>query len=118
MKQKARQEPSIKLAYEQYHTIANLLIKHLKHLEQAGEVGTSAITALLSYLYSFIEHVCVRARICIGKHGLRCWDLVNWYLQEIEEDIHSEQELLENKLRAKIVIDRLIKHVSLPTHFV
>ena len=52
MKQKARQEPATELTYEQYHTIAILLIKHLKHLEQAGEEGLLAITIPLSHYYT------------------------------------------------------------------
>ena len=47
IKQKARQEPAVKVTYEQYRTIAILLIKHLKHLEQSE--GISAISALLNH---------------------------------------------------------------------
>ena len=87
-----------------------------------GEEGTLAYyTPLVTFvvcMHCLCVRVCACVRVCVcaGKHGVRCWDLVNWYLQEIEEDIHNEQELLENRLRAKMVIDHLIKHVSLPTH--
>ncbi len=47
-----------------------------------------------------------------GEHGLHRSDLVNWYLGEVEDDIESEQDLIDTKLLVEMVIDRLIKHVS------
>lgn len=48
----------------------------------------------------------------VGERGLRRQELVNWYLTEMEGDIDSEQQLLENKMLTEMVIDRLIQHVS------
>ena len=38
--------------------------------------------------------------------------LVNWYLNEIQDEIESEQELTEKKLMVERVINRLIYQVS------
>ncbi|XP_015909008.1 DNA replication licensing factor MCM6 [Parasteatoda tepidariorum] len=42
--------------------------------------------------------------------GMRKSQLVNWYLKEIENDIETENELIQKKLLVEKVIDRLIHH--------
>ena len=49
--------------------------------------------------------------------GLHRSDLVNWYLKEKEEDIESEEELLDKKVLVEKVIHRLVHHVSRLTVF-
>lgn len=38
--------------------------------------------------------------------------MVNWYLQEVEGDIETEQQLAQKKFLVDKVLDRLIGHVS------
>ena len=46
--------------------------------------------------------------------GLKKSEVVNWYLEEIQEEIESEAELVQKKAIVEKVLDRLIYHVSLP----
>ena len=62
------------------------------------------------------ETVCTHAHIVLivplaSEQGLKRSEIVNWYLHEIEQDIETEQELLDSKLLVEMVIDRLVKHV-------
>jgi len=43
--------------------------------------------------------------------GIRRSQLVNWYLEDIENEIDSEAELVERKTIVEKVIYRLIHHV-------
>ena len=45
--------------------------------------------------------------------GTRRTELVNWYLNEVESEIESEQELMERKTLVEKVIYRLVHHVSI-----
>ena len=45
--------------------------------------------------------------------GMRRSQLVNWYLEDIENEIDSEAELVERKTIVEKVIYRLIHHVCL-----
>lgn len=45
-------------------------------------------------------------------------ELIAWYLREIENEVESEQELLEKKTLVEKVIDRLIHVVSVDLPFV
>ena len=71
-----------RISYEEYKTIANMLIWQLQHSE--GEDGS----------------------------GIRRSDLINWYLKEIEGDIESVEELADRKALVAKIIDRLMHHVS------
>lgn len=44
--------------------------------------------------------------------GIRRSELINWYLGNIEDQIESEEELLEKQGLVAKVIDRLCYHVS------
>ena len=46
--------------------------------------------------------------------GVRHSQLVNWYLEDIENEIDSEAELVERKIIVEKVIYRLIHHVCMP----
>ncbi|KAK7488184.1 hypothetical protein BaRGS_00020626 [Batillaria attramentaria] len=73
---------ALKLSYEEYRQMGNLLVLHMrKQEEENGEEGDA---------------------------GLRKSDLIAWYLKEMESEIESEQELLEKKTIIEKVIDRLI----------
>lgn len=48
----------------------------------------------------------------VGEHSLHRTELIDWYLGEVEEDMQSEQDLIDTKLLVEMVIDRLVKHVS------
>lgn len=45
------------------------------------------------------------------KGGLRKSELVAWYLDQIQDQIDSEEELLERKSFIEKIIDRLTYHV-------
>ncbi|CAI8051165.1 Zygotic DNA replication licensing factor mcm6-B, partial [Geodia barretti] len=74
----------IRVTYEEYRTIANLLILHLRQLEESSEEEEG--------------------------EGIRQGQLVNWYLSEIEGDIDSVEMLAEKKVLVEKVIERLIHH--------
>lgn len=46
--------------------------------------------------------------------GLLRSEIINWYLEKIEEQINNESELLEKKSFIEKVLDRLIYNVSQP----
>ncbi|XP_076456168.1 DNA replication licensing factor MCM6-like isoform X2 [Babylonia areolata] len=76
---------SLKVSYEEYRQMGNLLILHLRRKEEESTEE--------------------------GDTGVRKSDLIGWYLKEMEADIETEQELMEKKTVAEKVIDRLI-HVD------
>lgn len=104
----------IKVTYEEYKTIANLLILHLRQVEEASAGEKHNVCVLLCMVYMY-----ARCNGCIGYScesddaGTRQNDLVNWYLKEVEADIESIKELSEKKVLVEKVIDRLVHHVSL-----
>jgi len=59
----------------------------------------------------FTTHVCTDE-----DSGLRRTQLVNWYLEDIENEIDSEAELVERKTIVEKVIYRLIHHVCMHRH--
>lgn len=73
----------IRVTYEEYRTIANLLIFHLRQVEESSTEE---------------------------EGGTRRGDLVNWYLHEMEGEIDSVEELAERKVLVEKVIDRLVQH--------
>ncbi|XP_014244305.1 DNA replication licensing factor Mcm6 [Cimex lectularius] len=46
----------------------------------------------------------------VEKNGIRRSELVNWYLEQIGNQIESEEELVEKRILIEKVIDRLIYH--------
>jgi len=69
-----------KVSYEDYKMMANLLVLHMRRMEEEAEDET----------------------------GLRKSDLIGWYLTEIQDDIQTEEELNERRGIIEKVIDRLI----------
>jgi DNA replication licensing factor MCM6 len=47
-----------------------------------------------------------------SSEGLKRSDVVAWYLEQVQDQIETEEELLERKALVEKVIDRLIYHVS------
>ena len=47
--------------------------------------------------------------------GTRKSDLVGWYLGEIQEEIESEEELVEKKVMVEKIIDRLVNQDQVHT---
>ncbi|RXG70679.1 DNA replication licensing factor MCM6 [Armadillidium vulgare] len=80
----------LKLSYEDYRNMSNLLIMHLHKEEMSLELsGEEPIE---------------------GSRALRRSALINWYLNEISADIESEAELIEKKLLVEKVLERLTYH--------
>lgn len=75
---------SLKLSYEDYKHMANILVINMRRMEDEMEEK--------------------------GTTGCRRSELVAWYLREIENEIESEAELIERKTIVMKVIDRLIHH--------
>lgn len=48
-----------------------------------------------------------------NKGGIRKSELVAWYLDQIQDQIDSEEELLERKSFIEKIIDRLTYHVRI-----
>lgn len=45
-----------------------------------------------------------------ATEGLRRSDVINWYLEQVEDQIQDQDELIERKTLIEKVIDRLIYH--------
>lgn len=74
------------LSFEAYKNLSNMLIIHMRREEDRLEMAG------------------------IDSPGYRRSDIVNWYLEEISEQIDSEDELLERKKLVEKVLDRLVYH--------
>ncbi|TRY82795.1 hypothetical protein DNTS_025566 [Danionella cerebrum] len=73
--------PSLRLSFAEYKRISNLLVLHLRRLEEDEDEG-----------------------------GLKKSEVVNWYLKEIESEIDSEVELINKKMMIEKVIYRLVHY--------
>ncbi|XP_046846761.1 DNA replication licensing factor MCM6-like [Xenia sp. Carnegie-2017] len=72
----------VRLSYEDYRQMANLIVIHIREEEEKKEDGES----------------------------LRRSEVVNWYLKELESEIETEEELAHQKFIVDKVLDRLIHH--------
>lgn len=74
------------LTFEEYKNVSNMLILHLRDEEMK----------------------------CIGQgtdtEGIRKSELVQWYLEQIQDMLESEEDLIERKVLVERLIDRLITH--------
>lgn len=83
-----RKKPT-SMTFEEYKRISNMLVLHLRRNEElAAEMdgdddGTTA-------------------------GSIKKSELVSWYLEQIVEDLESEEDLLDKKLMVEKVIDRLV----------
>uniref|UniRef100_A0A3P9KIY2 DNA replication licensing factor MCM6 n=1 Tax=Oryzias latipes TaxID=8090 RepID=A0A3P9KIY2_ORYLA len=77
----AQSKPSLRLSFSEYKRISNLLVLHLRRVEEAEE-----------------------------EEELKKNAVVNWYLKEIESEIDSEEELINRKGLIEKVIHRLVHY--------
>merc|ERR1739838_130736 len=84
----AQKKKKMKLSYEEYRNISNLLVMHMRKEEQTMEESDEATETT----------------------GLKRSAFINWYLSEFSEDIESEAELIEKKALCEKVLDRLTYH--------
>lgn len=47
-----------------------------------------------------------------AEAGVRQSELIGWYLNQIQDELESEEELLNKKVLVEKVIERLIRHVT------
>lgn len=73
----------ITISYEAYHRIATSIVLHLRRHSQSN------------------------------SEGLRKSEMISWYLQLKEDEINSEEELMEQRKLIKTVLNRLIHKVSI-----
>lgn len=77
----------LSLSYEEYHTMANLMIYYLRKRDaESQEKGELAMT--------------------------RQSEVVTWYCNEVEDEIDSQEELVEKKLIAEKVLKTFIETSS------
>lgn len=74
------------LSFEDYKNLSNMLVLHLRNEENKLQDDDNA------------------------TEGLRRSDVINWYLEQIEDQIFDEDELIQRKTMIEKVIDRLIYH--------
>jgi DNA replication licensing factor MCM6 len=81
-----QQKKKLRLNYDEYKSISNLIIMYMRREENRLEEEGSE------------------------SEGLKRSQVVNWYLSEIEDEIETEAELIEKKELIEKVLDRLIHH--------
>ena len=106
----------LRLSYENYKKLANMLVLHMRRAEEIAE-GYSIYIILHSLIFMITVWLLKYYEICFlcaadDDMGTRRTELVNWYLNEVESEIESEQELMERKTLVEKVIYRLVHHVS------
>lgn len=80
------QKKKLTMSFEDYKKLSNMLVLHMRREETRMDTEES------------------------DSEGIRREDLVAWYLQSIEDQMESEDELIERKTLIEKVIDRLIHH--------
>nr|XP_039262507.1 DNA replication licensing factor MCM6-like [Styela clava] len=75
-----------KISFEDYKRMSNMLVLHMRQKEEAAEEESGE-----------------------GDGGaLKKSTLINWYLEQIAEDLESEEDLIEKKTVLEKVINRLV----------
>ncbi|KAK0161566.1 hypothetical protein PV327_010025 [Microctonus hyperodae] len=72
------------MSFEEYKNLSNMLVLYMRNEEDRLEAE--------------------------NKAGIKKSELVAWYLDQVQDQIESEDELLERKVLAEKIIDRLIYH--------
>lgn len=80
------QKKKLTLSFEDYRNISNMLVLHMRAIEHDLDSGES------------------------DSEGIRREDLINWYLEQVGDEIESEEDLIERKTLIEKVIDRLVNH--------
>ncbi|VDM16467.1 unnamed protein product [Hydatigera taeniaeformis] len=87
------QQHHLRVTYQQYRQIADLLILQTRRVEESGVAITSETTSGANN----------------EQNAIRKSQLVNWYLEEVAAgSLHSEAELVESKLLVERIIERLV----------
>lgn len=85
----AAPKKKLTLSFEEYKNLSNMLVLHMRTEEARFESEESQ------------------------SEGVKMSELINWYLEQVAEQIESEEELVERKTLVEKVVDRLINHVSI-----
>lgn len=80
------------LSFDEYRNLSNMLVIHMRNEEARAEE--------------------VQAEDAAQSEGIKKSELINWYLEQIADQIESEEELIERKTLIEKVVDRLMYHVS------
>ncbi|KAK2588592.1 hypothetical protein KPH14_006364 [Odynerus spinipes] len=81
------QKKKLTMSFEEYKSLSNMLILYMRNEESRAETEADE-----------------------AGGGIRKSDLVVWYLDQIQDQIDSEEELLERKNFIEKIIDRLTYH--------
>ncbi|XP_017891495.1 DNA replication licensing factor Mcm6 [Ceratina calcarata] len=82
------QKKKLTMSFEEYKNLSNMLVLYMRNEEARAESDPSDD----------------------AKSGLRKSELVAWYLDQVQDQIDSEEELLERKNFIEKIIDRLTYH--------
>lgn len=84
------QKKKLTLSFEDYKTISNMVVLHMRVLENNAESDDSE------------------------SEGIRRSDIISWYLETVVADeIETEEELIERRTLIEKIVDRLMYHVSI-----
>lgn len=72
------------MSFEEYKNLSNMLVLHMRTEEARFESEESQ------------------------SEGVRKSELINWYLEQVAEQIETEEELVERKTLVEKVVDRLM----------
>lgn len=102
--------------------MTNMLVIHMRHEEERKEgklrfhifvnlYETNPFIVRMFFLnFHYITEILDSGE---ADPGTRKSELIDWYLNEIQNDIDTEEELIKRKLIIEKVIDRLITQVDL-----
>ncbi|XP_054015048.1 DNA replication licensing factor Mcm6 [Hylaeus anthracinus] len=82
------EKKKLTMSFEEYKNLSNMLVLYMRSEENRAETST----------------------VDDARAGLRKSELVAWYLDQIQDQIDSEEELLERKNFIEKIIDRLTYH--------
>lgn len=92
-----------------------MLLIHLRkedRLDAEGKDSASAkaINILQCNVMLCATYPCTTLSLDDDKEGMRISELVAWYLDQVQDEIDTEEELLDRKAITEKIIDRLIYH--------
>lgn len=96
----------VSMSFEEYKKISDLLILHIKSVEEREEEeGTfSKCLNVFTFYFGFKLKLCLKF---YAGRGIKRSELVLWYLDQIQDDIETEDDLLTQKALVAKIIDRL-----------
>ncbi|XP_012278388.1 DNA replication licensing factor Mcm6 [Orussus abietinus] len=74
------------MSFDEYRNLSNMLVLYMRNQESRFETEGE------------------------GKEGIRKSELVAWYLDQVQDQIDSEEELLDRKALVEKIVERLIYH--------